>query len=446
MTYSEALAYLYGFIDYEKIADYTYDRRSMNLDREAALLDSLGNPHRALHCIHIAGSKGKGSTAAMADSMLRALGHRVGLYTSPHLVDFRERIRVDGRPIAEEELCEGVQALMSPVEEVRKDPALGEITFWELWTAIAFRHIARQSVDFAVIEVGLGGRLDATNVISPAVTAITTLGLEHTDKLGATLAEIAGEKAGIIKQGVPVVAAPLEEEARAVVRCVAAERNAPLIEVGHDVLFGRVGGSLAGEVLSVTGPYGRHPSLEIPLVGEHQTINAATAVTVVDLCCPGDAPGREQAIRRGLKSTVWPGRFQVVQGQPTVVLDGAHTPQSAACLRETVLRFFPGKRVILVFGMNADKQMGATWNELAPIVDVAVLTRADSPRAAAPDALRAAIGATDRALHAAPDCPSALALARSLAHPNDLIVATGSLYVVGEMIKHLGLGSDLLSA
>ncbi|MBI4531851.1 MAG: bifunctional folylpolyglutamate synthase/dihydrofolate synthase [Candidatus Latescibacteria bacterium] len=439
MIYSDTLNYLYSFIDYEKVARYDYNHRAMNIEREVALLDLLGNPHRTLKCIHIAGSKGKGSTAAMVDAILRAARYRVGLYTSPHLVDFRERIRVNGELIAEEAICEGVEALCPCIERMKEDSTLRGMTFWEVWTALAFYYFARVKVDYAVIEVGLGGRLDATNVIHPLVAAITTLGMDHTDKLGDTLRKIAEEKAGIIKEGVDTVSSPQIEEGREVIRRVCRERHARLVEVGNDVRFKRLKGTVKGEVFDVEGPYGVHQRLRVPLIGTHQTTNGATAVTVVDLLKIKGVEIPEQAIDRGLQTTVWPGRFQVVGERPTIVLDGAHSPESAARLRETICETFHDRKVILIFGMNIDKRIDATWRELADLPGIIILTRVDLPRAAPPDHLREAIGEIAREVVTTQDVSTALVAARKYAGPDDLILVTGSLYVVGDAMKVLGV-------
>jgi len=416
--YSDALRFLNTFTDYERMAS-TYAPGDYNLDRMRRLLSALGNPERAFLSLHIAGTKGKGSTAHMAEAILREAGYRTGLYTSPHLVDMRERIRLDGVPVSEGDFT-WAMAMMEP-ELRRLRP-----TYFETMTAAAFLIFARRKVDYAVVEVGLGGRLDATNVLLPAACAITTIDYDHMDKLGHTLREIAGEKAGILKPGVPAVSSPQAPEARKV-----------LLARG-DPFFPRFQVRSRGDVLrfTVEGMGGRRYGLALPVLGEHQAANAATAIALVERSGARCLP---EVVRRALAKVRLPGRVEVLGRRPWLIVDAAHNPVSARALAGA-LRGVPRRRTILVFGASADKDYGGMLRTLLPGTDLAIFTRAMNPRAAAPsDLLRRASGF---AALAAGSVARALGMARKAAGPQDAIVVTGSFYVAGEALALLSRRSD----
>ncbi|MFI5275907.1 MAG: bifunctional folylpolyglutamate synthase/dihydrofolate synthase, partial [Ktedonobacterales bacterium] len=350
LTYRQALDWVYGFSDTERTGAFVRDRND-NLRRERALLAALGDPQNAYAVTHVAGSKGKGSTAAMTAAMLRAAGMRVGLYTSPDLHTFRERIRVDGQPIGEAELARLVARLQTAFAGL--DQSLGPYITWEVATALAFLAFREAGVREAVIEVGLGGRLDATTVVEPPaleICGITSISYDHMAVLGNTLTEIAHEKAGIIKPGVSVVTSAQAPEALAEITRVAAERGAPLLRVGPAGAEGCAytytpgAASETGQRFDVTTPQRAYQNLEIPLLGEHQLENATLAVALVE-------PLEERAIREGLRSVRWEGRMQVVGREPWRVVDGAHNADSLRALFAALRRHFHFERLIVAFGV-----------------------------------------------------------------------------------------------
>lgn len=438
--YDNALDYLYSLINYEVQRPERYAPDVVSLDRPRALLAALGDPQEAYPVVHLTGTKGKGSVSAFTASALQAAGLRVGLYTSPHLQDFRERFRVNNALIEPDMLAELVEQVRPAVATI---PGL---TWFEVVTAIAFLYFARVRVDVAVVEVGLGGRLDATNVLrAPLVSTITSLSYDHTALLGNTLAEIAFEKAGIIKPGVPVVSAPQAPEALAVVERVAAERNAPLRVVGRNARFEAGAGDEYGQSFEVSlGGQAPH-TYWTPLLGAHQALNATVAIATLDRVRAAGLPVDERAVHAGLRLVNWPGRLEVVRRAPWLVLDVAHNGASAERLREALSGIFlarrPGARVILVFGAFRDKDVPAMYHALLPIADQLVLMQANNPRAFGVEELTdlARQSGYQGRIEALPAAHDALAFAESSARPDDLICVTGSFSVVGEVRSVLGL-------
>ncbi len=438
-TYQDALDFLYSFIDYSLTRNLRNAPEKFDLARMEALLAALGNPHRAYRVIHIAGTKGKGSTAALTAAALQAQGYRVGLYTSPHLEDFAERIQVDGRPIPHEDLP-GVVARLQPQTE-----RIAGLTTFELITAAAFLYFADRGVDVAVVEVGLGGRLDATNVVHPLVTAITPISYDHTAILGDTLEAIAGEKAGILKPGVPVVMAPQAAEAARKIRSAAAEVGAPLVEVGREWLYAPVARSLGGQVLFVwhraeqplvdafveSGGFQEwEPTrLRIPLLGPHQIDNAATAFAILQTARQQGLPVSNAAIRQGFAAARWPGRFEILHRNPPLVVDGAHNRAAAHQIRLTLDEYFPGWPLVLVFGASADKDIRGMLAELAPRARQVIVTRSFHPRAAEPETLVPLVHRLGRPALAFDDAEDALREAIRQAAGEAVILATGSLFI-----------------
>jgi len=430
-----ALNYLYHFTDYERMAK-PRDRATsvFGLARMNQLLEFLGNPQLRLKAIHIAGTKGKGSTAAMVAAILRSAGASVGLYTSPHVLHVRERIMVDGQWIAEPRLTDHINTMYPYLQDSLKTSAKYTPTFFEIFTAAAFLEFVGRGVDYAVFEVGLGGRLDATNVLAPVVCGITHISFDHTDKLGNTLREIASEKAGILKRDVPAVVAPQEPEALAAIEAKAKAVGAPLVLVGRDVPLrnGRTN-------IEVTTPLRTYRRLKVPLAGYHQRQNAATAVALAETAC--ERTGRRltaRAVRDGLQAVRWRARIEVVAERPTVVVDAAHNVASIRALLDTLERTFRFKRLVLVVGISADKDVGGILRELVPRASLLLTTRSQSPRAAAPEELaRQARAIAPVETIASPDPCQALALARQKAACDDLVCVTGSFYVAGEVIAGL---------
>ncbi|OQW62657.1 MAG: hypothetical protein A4S17_01330 [Proteobacteria bacterium HN_bin10] len=401
-----------------------------------ALLARLGRPERRFPSVHIGGTNGKGSTAAMAASMLRAAGYRVGLYTSPHLVDFRERIRVDGDDIPEDRVAALADRLRQAMEGLERAP-----TFFEFTTAMAFERFAESAVDLAVVEVGLGGRFDATNVLAPLASAITTVSIDHVEYLGRTVRDIAFEKAGIVKARTPLVTGRLTADAEDVIRQVAADRGAPRLRWGTD--FRAAGDPLGGfRYESVRRTFDR---LQCPLPGAHQVDNAACAVSLIETLADKGFPVSEAAVREGLARTHWEGRLETVERRPTVVLDGGHNAAAAAALAEHLAaarRDRPEARVILVVGMMRDKDRTGFLRALAPLADEIIVTQPALARATSAEELAAdvveACGGIGRdgghlPIHRVPVPAEALAHAKRLASAHDLIYVTGSLMLVGDV-------------
>ena len=431
MTYREAIEYLHSLTDYEKRRIERYTPETLDLSRVQRLLDALGNPHRAYPSVHIAGTKGKGSTAAMIESALRAAGYRTGLYTSPHLHTFRERIRVGGELISREEV-------VALVEEIR--PLVAQVpgvTTFEAITAMAFAYFARRGVEMLVAEVGLGGRLDATNVLLPEVSVITSLSLDHTYLLGSTLPEIAREKAGIIKPGVPVVSAPQRPEAIHVIEQVSQEREAPLVEVGRDWAWDPGPFDLEGQSFTVRrvrdGGRELAGTYWIPLLGRHQLENGTTALAALQVLMDrGFGLGRS-AVEEGLRTVEWPGRMEVLGRDPLAVADCAHNPYSAQTLRAALEEWFPGVRWVLVFGASADKDIAGMLRALLPITDYLIVTRSEHPRAAAPIELADIAASVGGGAEVAVNVRRALQRALAALEPGGGLLFTGSIFLVAEV-------------
>jgi dihydrofolate synthase/folylpolyglutamate synthase len=421
-AYARTLREIFAYVDYSRSRRHPYNADTYNLDRMRSLVALLGHPQDAFPTLHIAGSKGKGSTAAMVAAMLQAAGLRTGLYTSPHLHTFRERMRIDGELITRERLV----ALWDELKPVIA--SLPGTTTFEIITALAFLHFARPPVDWGVIEVGLGGRLDATNVITPRACAITPLSLEHTHLLGDDIASIAAEKAGIIKPGAPVVTGPQPPEAMAVLERAAREADVPLIRVGEDWRWHVRRLSPEGVEFDIHTPDSTIREVFVPLAGEHQALNATVAVALIH------AAGlrlSEASLRAGLASTYWPGRLERLAQRPTLLLDSAHNPDSAARLRQA-LSLYPHQRRILLFGASADKDIAGALQILGEGAAAIILTRSFHPRAADPARLyelaRRLFPHTS--LFLAEDVAPGLEVAQILADEADLILVTGSIFVV----------------
>lgn len=432
-AYQEALAWWYGVVNWEVRTPQPDD---LKLHQMRTLLHRLGDPHRRLRLVHVAGSKGKGSTSALLAAVLRRAGHRTGLFTSPHLTRVEERIQVDGQPITAAELT----ALLGEVRAaVGAAPPL-EPTFFEIATAVGFLHFVRRRTDAAVIEVGLGGRFDSTNVCRPAVALITSISFDHTQQLGNRLARIAREKAGIVKPGVPTVSGVTAAEARPVIELACRERRAPLRQLGVDFRYRYEPGRVTADGLhlarvQVVTRERTWPVLELGLLGEHQAANAAVALACVEeLRSAGwHVPG--ETVAAGLAGVDWPARLEVVGRRPLVVLDCAHNVASAHALVETLRESFPPARRLLVFAASADKDVAGILRVLAPHFRHAFLTRyAGSARGVPPEALAALLPAdADLAVTCCPTAAEAWHAARAAAGPDDLVCVTGSVFLAGEL-------------
>ena len=428
--YQKALDTLYSFTDYEKLSGFVYSPERFDLGRVHGLLALLDNPHHSFKAVHVAGTKGKGSTSAMIASMLRAAGYRTALYTSPHLHTFRERIQLNGQLIDKGQVIAGVERLM------RVAPQVPEITTFELITALAFDHFSREKAEWAVLEVGMGGRLDATNVVTPEVSVITPISYDHMAYLGDTLSAIAAEKSGIIKPGVPVVSAPQPAEAQAVIERIARDRGAPLalVEQEWQWQYLNVSVEVSPEMQRFTAWPKAHPSPKpvytLPLLGRHQVVNAVTALATVDRL--RDVPPR--AVHAGLQSTRWPGRLQVLGRRPWVIVDGAHNGDSMRKLCATITELFPYRELILVFGVSAGHDPDPMLDALLPYADQVLVTQARHPRAEQPQALSERFAARGKQAKAIP-IDRALGEALQLAGEEDLICTTGSLFLVADFSR-----------
>ncbi len=425
-----ALDYLYSFIDYGTKRSYRYSPEVFDLRRVESLLRSLGDPQLQFRSVHIAGTKGKGSTAAMIEACLRAAGLSTGLYSSPHLIAFTERIQVNGEPIPEAKLVELVEKLKPHAA------ALPEISTYELTTALAFMYFAERLVDCAVVEVGLGGRLDATNVLRPMVSVICSLSYDHTHLLGESLTEIAVEKAGIIKPGVPVILAPQQLEAELAVRQVAAEREAPLLQVNRDWHYAAGEWDLSGQSFRVWGEHDHKQAEElwIPLLGHHQIQNATLAYAALQVVDQAGLELAPESIREGLNNVEWPGRFQLISERPAIVLDSAHNRDSALRLRIALDDYFPGRPVTMVFGASADKDVRGMFIELSPRISKLILTRSDHPRAEDPAMLAELADSFGLDSDIIVPVAAAMQRARQISSDEHVILATGSLFVVGSAL------------
>jgi len=432
MDYQSALDYILRFADYERLprSAVVFDLRRVEL-----LLERLGKPQDTARSVHIAGTKGKGSTAAMVAAILTRAGYRVGLYTSPHLLSFTERIQVDGTPIAEDTFARLTAVIKPEVEAVNRDGIYGELTTFEILTALAFTCFREAGVDYQVLETGLGGRLDATNVVSPEVAVITSISYDHVDVLGDTLSQIATEKAGIIKAGITVVCAPQFPEAMTVIAGVCRERGARLVRVDN-LSWHRTEFSPDGQSFHLQGQH-REYDLNIPLLGEHQLENAAVAIAAVEVLTELGSRVSSGDIANGLVGLNWPGRLQVLQRQPWVIVDGAHNAYSVQRLGEGLRQYFTFDRLIVIFGASADKPVASMAAELASFASEVIVTRSRNPRAVAPSMLVQELSKLGIVTETAGSVAAAVELALARAGSKDLICATGSIFVIAEVMEYL---------
>jgi dihydrofolate synthase/folylpolyglutamate synthase len=444
MDYQQALDYLYSFPDSE--AKLPRTPAEFNLPQTSALLTAFGEPQRAFPSVVIAGTKGKGSTAALLESIARAAGLRTGLWTSPHLHSYRERMQVDRQPISQAELIAAIELLPTRLASFDHQ-RYGEPTIFQLGFAIALRYFADQAVDLAILEVGLGGRYDSANVVTPLLSMITSISYDHMAVLGDTLGKIAWEKAGILKPGVPAITIAQTPEAMTVIAQVATEVGAPLsVAVATDIA-NEAGIEHEKGQFSIFDPFDRyHGPTHTALQGVFQRQNARLATGAALLLRDQGLPIRDAAIAAGLASAQWPGRMEIVAGAPLILLDGAHNGDSAHKLIESLGEMFPGRERVFVLGVTQGHSVEHILAELLPTAKAVVLTRSRHPRALTDlDALaeRAAPllrrGTTHAPLILSPDTPEALDRARELAGPSDLICVTGSLFVVAAAREALGI-------
>jgi dihydrofolate synthase / folylpolyglutamate synthase len=435
MNYNEAINYIYQFTNYEAVprphAEDNYDLR-----RLFEVLELLGNPHLKAKTLHIAGTNGKGSTCAMLASVLTAAGYKTGLYTSPHLITSRERFAIDGKMISEEQLADIVTRIKPLIEQVNTRATYGILTVFEILTVVSFVYFAEEKVDFQVMEVGMGGRYDATNVVQPLVCFLASISYDHCDILGHTLTEITGEKCGIIKPGCIVISHPQEEEAAAVIRKVCNEKRVKLIQVGTDVTRRGLDFSFDGQRIKVKGRLGEY-EVTIPLLGQYQLDNTAAVIAGLEVLIEQGYKISKNQILKGLAAVEFPGRMNIVNRNPLIVMDGGHNPGAAHNLKEAILKYFPQYNKILVTGMAGDKDIPGIIKELVPIFKTVIVTRAHSQRAAKTDFLAAEFAKHKIVAIQTENVVQALEEAKKLAGAQDVIVFTGSLYVVGEAKEYI---------
>jgi dihydrofolate synthase/folylpolyglutamate synthase len=430
-AYQAALDYIYSFVEFSRTHQENLAPENYDLSRMRALMNALGNPDQGYKKIHVAGTKGKGSVSAFCATALQEAGLKTGLYTSPHLKDFEERIQINRKSISRADL-------ITLVDEIRPYvAAIQRLTTFEISTALSFLYFARQNVDIAVIEVGLGGRLDATNVITPLVSVITSISRDHTYVLGDSLAEIAAEKGGIIKPGIPVVLAPQRQEPRQTLVEIAAQRGCPLTQIGRDYKFSIEERSLDGQTFSLwrtDDPNEQPISLGISLLGDHQAENCATAYATLQVVKRAGIDISEGAIRQGMAETFWAGRFEILQLDPPVIIDAAHNAYSARILENALDQYFPNMPMILITGMSADKDVQGMIDAWLPRTAHIITTQSGHPRAIPPEELREAIRAyTDIPTTAKPNATAALNAALEIVNKDQLIIATGSVFEVASI-------------
>jgi len=434
-TYDRAMSYLYGKTDYEQQRHLRYNVDTFDLKRMEKLLSGVGNPHKKIDTVHIAGTKGKGSTATMLAKMLEANGYKVGLYTSPHVTDLHERIVVNSKKINKSQMQGLLNRLYAPVEKLSKNGR--DPTFFEILTAIAFMHFADVGTDIAVIETGLGGRLDSTNVIKPKVIGITSLSIDHQHQLGDTIDKIAMEKAGVMKRGVPVVTVKQDPAALRVLRAQAATVNAPLSVTGEDIDF-----SHRFETSPEHGPHNRiclttptskFEHLRVPLHGIHQAINCGLALAILDkLKAGGFAVDSDKAVK-GLSNVTLAGRMEMICTDPRIMIDGAHNAASIKALIHATGQNIPYDSMIVIFGCNRDKDIEGMLRQLQYGADKVIFTRSKSAKATNPDELAEMYGSiSGKMCQTALNLGEALRLAQCAVGREDLICITGSFYLIGQ--------------
>ena len=429
ITYSEAIDYIY---------DLTKYGIKLGLENINYLLYLLGEPHKKLKIIHVAGTNGKGSTCSSISSILQSDGYKVGLYTSPHLVDFTERIKINHKPINRKKVSELLERIKPYIEKVANTPSYGHPTFFEVITSMAFLYFFEEQVDYLVLEVGLGGRLDATNVCEPLISVITHIDYDHMDKLGNSLEEIAREKGGIIKPEGIVISSNQYEEAYNEIRKIADEKKSLIYSIGREISYKIVKSDIKGVIFNLKGIYREYKNLHTPLLGRHQADNAATAITTIEALKIRGVKISKEAIREGLEKVKWIGRLEIIQNNPTLILDGAHNPNGVKVMRDALKDIFSYHRLILVLAIFADKDYKKMIQILAPNADLIITTKTKNPRATPPRiiAKEAAQYIDQNKIIVTENIPQAINCALSNSKEDDLICITGSLYTVGEAKRY----------
>jgi len=439
-------------MNYQNAIEFLYDSRMMGtklgLNNINYLLQALGNPHLDFPCVHIAGTNGKGSVSAMLSSILAAAGYKTGLFTSPHLSSFRERIRIGREYIPQQSVADILERIVAVGETMRALEHVTFPTFFEIVTAMAIEYFAESGIDIAIVETGMGGRLDATSAVVAVVSVITNIGMEHAAYLGDTLKKIALEKAGIIKKNVPVITAETNTEALEVIESAARKKNAPLIKIGCEISFSDVKLSANTlekpfQTLTVQTPKLTYPHLRMPLIGRHQAQNCCIAVGVVELLRENNITVSDDALKLGLAETDWPGRFEVAGNDPVVILDAACNPAAVEALAATLALFIPeGEKAVFVLGFLQDKDYSTMCRKLIPLSAEIILTKPNNSRAADPEQVRQAIKADfdENKLHVVQHLPGAIDKAYTICRSGfRFVCVTGSNYLLGEARQKLGI-------
>jgi dihydrofolate synthase/folylpolyglutamate synthase len=415
--------------EYQRSLDYLYRLEKFGmifgLTKVEEILEAIGNPHREIEAIHVGGTNGKGSTAAMMASILQKEGYRTGLYTSPHLIRFTERIKINGKEMEQEEVAELVQWVKERVDEAGVTPPF---TFFDFTTAMAFLYFKQKMVDLAVLEVGLGGRLDSTNVVDPLLSVITNIARDHEEQLGRSLLKIAGEKAGIIKKGRPLVTAATQPRVLRLFSKICREKGSPCYRVGRDFLYVQNG----EKNFDYQGLHRKLWNISLNLGGPHQIVNATTALGAMEVLDDLGYSVSNDTMIEGLKEVEWPGRLEIVCSSPRVVLDGAHNPAGALVLKESMEKEFQYRHLNLILGVMKDKDIKSILHHLAPLAHHLIFTRPHTDRAAPPAQLMKALGKDGKKAEVIEGLENAIEQGLSLTQDDDLLCVTGSLYTVGE--------------
>ena len=414
---------------YQQSLDYLYRLEKFGmifgLTQVEKILNAIGNPHKEIQAIHIGGTNGKGSTAAIMSSILQKEGYRVGLYTSPHLIRFTERIKVNGKEIEKEEVAALVGGMRKEIEAAGITPPF---TFFDFTTAMALHYFKQKLVDLAILEVGLGGRLDSTNVVDPLISIITNIAKDHEDYLGRSILKIAREKAGIIKKGRPLITAATQPQVLRLFSKVCQEKGSPYYRVGKDFLYVRA----EDRDFDYEGLNRKLWGIHLNLKGFHQVINATTALGAMEVLEDLGYCVSTEAMVEGVREVDWPGRLEMVSSSPGVILDGAHNPAGALVLKESLEKEFQYQHLILLIGIMKDKDIRSMLHLLAPLADHIILTKPHTDRATPPVLLKKALGQNEKKAEIAEDLKEAIERGLSLTHKEDLLCITGSLYTVGE--------------
>ena len=438
-TYKQAEEFLLQTIDYEKLTQYKYDTSTFDLKRMEEMMCSVGDPHTKRKTIHITGTKGKGSTAIIVSSILSRLGLKTGLFTSPHLTYLGERMKVNDKTISQETFVQLMNMLKPYIDKITAETPILMPTFFEIVTAIAFLYFEREKTDLSVLEVGMGGRLDSTNIILPEVSVITPVGYDHIDRLGKTLDKIAFEKAGIIKEGIPVISSIQEPDALAVISKTCNEKRSLLYLVGQDILIYDI------KVAQRNGIYGtecvietwrnRYKNIFLPLVGRHQVENCAAAIGSLEvLAGKGVIKIDNELIVNALADIRCPARIEVISEEPLTIVDTAHTVASMKILRESIKESFSFRKLVLVIGLSSDKDIEGVLKEIVSISNDLIFTRTGNPREADPEQMAViAKRFSQNNLMVIEDIDEAMEEAKRIAKKDDLICITGSFFLAGKV-------------